>query len=157
MKIIYIILFLFFFAQNNQIKSQPSESIPFSVSIIVKDIDTAAKWYMENLGLKIRNINENKERNSKIVNLENGNFLVELIKISSSVDRNEALEKYPAGSRFAGFMKTGFVTEKFNEWHSFLKNQKVKFRGTIVTDSHSGKRTFLIEDPEGNVLQFFEK
>lgn len=157
MKTVNIFLLLFLLAQTNQIKSQPSETTPFSVSIIVKDIDTAVEWYIKNLGLKIRNINENKERGSKIVNLENPNLLVELIYIVSAVDKNEALKKYPEGSRVAGFMKTGFVTEKFDEWHAFLESQNVKFRGSTVTDSHSGKRTFLIEDPEGNVLQFFEK
>lgn len=157
MKFVLSVFAVLFIILSNPIKSQPNEVFPFSVSIIIKDIDTAVDWYTKNLGLRIRNVNENKERNSKIVNLENGNLLLELIKINSAVDKNEVLEKYPAGSRFAGFMKTGFVTEKFDEWHEFLENQKVKFRGTIVTDSHSNKRTFLIEDPEGNVLQFFEK
>lgn len=157
MKSILATLVFLLIVLPNQIKSQPSELSAFSVSIIVSDIDSSVSWYTKNLGLKIRNELENKERGSKIVNLENQNLLIELIKINSIVGKNEVIKNYPEGSRFNGFMKVGFVAEKFDEWHQFLENQKVKFRGSVVTDSHSNKRTFLIEDPEGNVIQFFEK
>jgi len=83
--------------------------------------------------------------------------LIELIKINSIVNKNEVLQNYSDGSRFNGFTKVGFAVDNFDGWHQFLENKNVKFRGTVVTDGHSGKRTFLVEDPEGNILQFFEK
>lgn len=156
MKTIFVSILLIIII-SGEIKSQPSAVTAFSTSIIVSNIDSAVIWYTKNLGLKIRNINENKERGSKIVNLENQNVLIELININAIVDKNEVIQNYPAGSRYNGFMKVGFTVENFDDWHQFLENQSVKFRGTVVMDGHSGKRTFLVEDPEGNIVQFFEK
>jgi catechol 2,3-dioxygenase-like lactoylglutathione lyase family enzyme len=157
MKIVLTVFLFLIIISLNTIIAQPSAVDAFSSSIVVSDIDTSTAWYVNNLGLKVRNKLENKARGVTIVNLENQGILIELIEINNSLDKNEIIKEYPQGTKLTGFMKSGFRVAELDEWHQFLEKQKVKFRGRIVTDSHTGKRTFLVEDPDGNIIQFFEK
>lgn len=55
-----------------------------------------------------------------------------------------------------GFFKFGFQTNQFNELFRYLQKNEVEFVGGIIQDENLGKRSFLVKDPDGNRIQFFE-
>ena len=84
-------------------------------------------------------------------------MLIELIEMKSKVTPDEALKDKPKGTRLLGFSKFGFVVTRLDELHAALTEKKVSFAGRTVSDPTTGKRMFLIQDPDGNYLQFFER
>ncbi|MNC94514.1 hypothetical protein D3C83_113890 [compost metagenome] len=54
-------------------------------------------------------------------------------------------------------MKIGFLVKDIDGLFSLLKKQDIKFTGRMVTDPVNNKKTFLINDPDDNLIQFFEQ
>jgi predicted enzyme related to lactoylglutathione lyase len=129
---------------------------PYSSSIVVKDIDASVLWYQSVFGLTLRNRNDSPERGSKIAVLESGEFLLELIEVKSSISRNNILEGKPERTLIQGFNKIGFKVSNLDASLKRLKEAGVKFFGDVYFDSFSNKRSFLISDPNENLIQIFE-
>jgi catechol 2,3-dioxygenase-like lactoylglutathione lyase family enzyme len=130
---------------------------PYFSAIVVSNIDSSITWYKKVLGLELRNRTDAPERGFIQANLYNKEILIELVQVDSSLPGSRILEKYPAKTRIRGFMKFGFVVKDIEGLYKQLKDQNIKFTGTMVTDPVNNKKTFLINDPDGNLIQFFEK
>ena len=130
---------------------------PYFQALVVSNIDTATSWYSKVLKLKLRNRVDSEERGFKQAILHNDKTMVELVELKNMVSENEALKSFPERTRLIGFYKIGFIADDLDECHNRLEKFNVKFYGKTVTDSVSGKRTFLVTDPDGNLVQFFEK
>lgn len=133
------------------------DSKPYFSAIIVSNIDSSIEWYKKILKLELRNRTDAPERGFIQANLDNKDMLIELIQVDSSLTEKEILEKYPPRTRVRGFMKIGFSVKNIDEFFSLLKQQNIKFTGRMVTDPVNNKKTFLINDPNDNLLQFFEQ
>ncbi|MEQ8583621.1 MAG: VOC family protein [Marinoscillum sp.] len=55
-----------------------------------------------------------------------------------------------------GFFKVGFQTDEFDDLFESLQQGKVEFVGDIFRDHNLSRRSFVVKDPDGNRLQFFE-
>jgi len=55
-----------------------------------------------------------------------------------------------------GFFKIGFLTDEFDDLFESLQRGQVEFLGDIFKDNNLSRRSFLIKDPDGNRIQFFE-
>ena len=130
---------------------------PYFSAIVVSNIDSSVNWYKKVFGLELRNRTDAPERGFVQVNLNNTEMLIELIQIDSSLSRKEILEKYSQKIRIRGFMKFGFVVQNIDTLFQKLKDQNIKFTGKMVTDPVNNKKTFLINDPDDNLIQFFEQ
>lgn len=54
-------------------------------------------------------------------------------------------------------MKFGFVVNDIDDLYRKLRDQNIKFTGRMVTDPVNNKKTFLVNDPDDNLIQFFEQ
>ena len=54
-------------------------------------------------------------------------------------------------------MKFGFMVKEIDVLFQKLKDQNIKFTGRMVTDPINNKKTFLVNDPDDNLIQFFEQ
>lgn len=138
-------------AAQSEIKVQPYFS-----AIMVSNVEQSIQWYSNVFGLTVRNRFDSEERGYKQVIMHSPEMLIELVEMKSKVTEEEALKDKPKGTAVIGFSKFGFTVTQFDELHKVLTDKKVIFAGRTVTDSVSGKRTFLIRDPDNNLLQFFE-
>jgi catechol 2,3-dioxygenase-like lactoylglutathione lyase family enzyme len=145
------ITFISFFSnsQEDSIKS-------FFSAVYVTDIERSIEWYSKVLDLKLRNRFDSKERGFKQVNLVNDNILIELVEIDKTIIKDTVLARYPGRTVMAGFYKTGFRVGNIDTFHKKLEGLKVNFYGNIVNDPVDQKQTFLVKDPDNNILQFFE-
>ncbi|MBC8754818.1 VOC family protein [Kordia sp. YSTF-M3] len=154
--IIILTLILVSSISYGQSESLPNPEAYFS-AIIVSDIESSITWYSNNFGFKVLNKIESEERGFKQANLKCGNILIELIELKSSVSRKSLLKNHPKKTKIDGFFKFGFLVSEFEKWVDHLKQAKVEFYGSVVTDNLSGKKMLLIKDPDGNRIQLFEK
>lgn len=133
-----------------------SEPKPAFIALIVSDIDSSISWYSNNLGMSLRNRVDDKEKGFKQANMIRTYLQVELIQVDSSIASQKIQQTYFPGKRIEGYMKFGFKVTDFDKWHYYLQQRKVVMAGKIVTDNYTGKRTFLIRDPDQNLIQLFE-
>lgn len=126
-------------------------------ALIVSDFEASLNWYNQILGFKILNQNEIRSRSIKQANLQRGAFYLELISIENSISANKILKKQPDKSLVHGFFKLGFSVGNLELWAEQLEDLGVEIQGKIVYDKNRNKKMFIIKDPEGNRIQFFEE
>lgn len=130
---------------------------PFFAAIVVSNIDSSIAWYKKILGLELRNRTDAPERGFIQANLHNKDMLIELIQVDSSLAQEKVLKGHPPNTRIRGFRKFGFGVKDIDGLYKQLKDQNIKFTGRMVSDPVNNKKTFLINDPDDNLIQFFEK
>ncbi len=152
-----IVLFLLLISKLSFCQSpELSNPKPFFISISISNIDTSIQWYHNNLGMTVKNRIDSRERGFKQANLERFQMQIELVELDSSISRHEEILKAFGGRSIQGFTKFGFTVIDFNNWYSFFSEKKVKFVGSIIKNESTGKRMFLVSDPDGNLIQVFE-
>jgi hypothetical protein len=153
-KIIPLILLLsgYFSAHSQITKLQPSFT-----AIIVANIDSSVTWYINTFNLTLRNRVDNSERGYKQAILISKLTMIELVELKKGIGRDSLLNKFPQGTQLHGLNKFGFTVPDIDALQKELTQKNVTFLGRMVTDQVSNKRTFLIVDPDKNMLQFFEQ
>lgn len=130
---------------------------PYFSAIVVKNIDSSLAWYKKVLGVQLRNRTDAPERGFVQANLHNGEMLIELIQVDSSLSKEKILKGQPPKTTVQGYMKFGFMVKDIDGLYNKLKDQNIKFTGRMVTDPVNNKKTFLVNDPDDNLIQFFEQ
>ena len=128
---------------------------PYFSAVVVKNVDSAAAWYQSVFDLKINNRINDTERGFRVMILESPAFLLELIENKSWPDQKKLLADKPAGTHIQGFFKIGFRVPDMDACIKRLAGLKI-IPDRIYTDSETKKRNFLINDPDRNLVQFFE-
>jgi len=136
-------------------KKEVSNYQPYFSAVIVHNIDSSTAWYQSVFDLKVRNRINDTERGFRVMILESSTFLLELIENKSFLQQKKILADQPQGTRIEGFFKIGFNVPDIDACLKHLAGLKI-IPERIYTDSDTKKRNFLIEDPDGNLLQFFE-
>jgi len=112
-------------------------------AVIVKNIDSSVSWYQSVLGLKAR-----------FLILESPQIVIEIIENSDWLDPKKLLEGKPEGTRIYGYFKIGFKIASMDNFLEHLK--KLNITVPRIYKDDSGKRNFLVDDPDKNLVQFFE-
>ena len=156
LKLSFISFFTFLNGQSLDVKKLPAIEAHFT-AIIVSDIDKSIEWYKNGLGFEVLNRFDSEKRGFSQANLKTGNTILELIELKSSVRIEEIYPNYTKKTRLVGLFKTGFLVSKFDKWLQHFKKLKLQFHGNVVKDKKTNKRMFILKDPDGNRIQFFEK
>lgn len=128
---------------------------PYFSAVIVKDVDSSTAWYQSVFDLKVINRINDTERGIRVMILEASTFLLELIENKSWPDPKKLLADKPEGTRMQGYFKMGFKVADIDACIKRLAELKI-IPERIYTDSDTKKKNFLINDPDGNLVQFFE-
>jgi hypothetical protein len=83
--------------------------------------------------------------------------MVELVELKKSISMVTALENRPPGTKIRGYNKFGFSVPEIDGLFRHFSETGVAIFGKMVVDPVNNKKTFLITDPDGNLIQFFEK
>ena len=142
---------LYFSADCQNLKFQP-----FFTAITVKNIDSSINWYTKVLDLKIRNRVDNDTRGFKQAILINNNIMIELVELKKSISADSLLLTQSPGTQVLGIYKFGFTVPKIDSLFQHLTAMAITFHGKMVVDPVNNKKTFLVSDPDGNLIQFFE-
>lgn len=150
----FVLLFCLIVGRKDNIAQKVE---PYFGAIIVNNIDSSVSWYSTVLDLKVENRTNSPERGFRQANLSNGKLLIELIELEGSISPQKILEEKSSKARLNGIMKIGFKVDSMDSVYNNFKKLKLMFRGDIVKDSVTGKKMFILVDPDGNYIQFFEK
>lgn len=145
-----IIVSICFSANAQSFDYQPSFS-----AVVVKDIDASVNWYKSVFGLGVKEVMNDPNNAYKITILESPKYMVELLQLNGSVPKAESLKGKPSGTETQGHFKIGFKVANMDACLKHLANLKITVP-QIWTDPKTKKRNFLITDPDGNLVQFFE-
>ena len=135
---------------NSNLAYRPSFS-----AVVVSSVATSSKWYANVFSM------EEKQRmaeanNYSIVILKSKVMELELLELNGAVKRKDVLASKTAGTQIEGLFKIEFEVENMDEWIKRLNGLKIEIPN-IWTDQKTKKRNFIITDPDGNLIQFFEK
>lgn len=128
---------------------------PHFSAVIVNNVDSSTKWYQSIFGLKIKNRIDDTQNGFRVTIMESSTYLLELIENKTWPDQKKLLVGQPDGTRIQGFFKIGFKVPDMDSCLKWLSALKI-IPGRIYIDSATKKRNFLINDPDGNLVQFFE-
>lgn len=128
---------------------------PWFSAVIVNNVDSSTAWYQSVFDLKIKNRTDDTQNGFRVMIMESSTFLLELIENKAWPDQKKLLAGKPGGTRIQGFFKIGFKVTDMDACLKRLAALKI-VPGRIYTDSETKKRNFLINDPDGNPVQFFE-
>lgn len=136
-----------FAAENKTTQSKTQISIPTSITgqvtfLYYDDMDAAAKFYGETLGLKktfdqgwVKFFQITEDSFVGLVNSEKGFH-------KPSADKPVMLS---------------IITEDVIGWHAYIKTKKVKIISPLGPEAGKGfVRGFIIEDPAGYSVEFFQ-
>ena len=134
-------------------QSTPFQVDPYFSALIVKNIDSSVTWYQSVLGLNAKFLS-NTPQGIRVAILESPKIVLEVIENTSWFDPKELLKGKPADSRIQGYFKIGFRVTAMDSFIDHLKKLNISIPRIYKDDS--GKRNFLVEDPDKNLVQFFE-
>ena len=126
-------------------------------AIIISDIDQSISWYTETFGFELVNMNDLSDRGFKQANLKLGSMALELLEINSAINQADILSNHPPKTKIQGFFKFGMKVKDFDAWVLKLEESNPSIRSAIVSDPISAKRMLILNDPDGNRIQLFEK
>lgn len=129
---------------------------PHFAAVVVSNLDAASEWYKRLLNLKLKSEMKDDAGTYRIVILTSPEFELELLSLKGSVPRTNCLSGQPAGTEMQGLFKTGFDVDHMDQWIARLKSINIPIP-QIWTDKSTGKRNFIITDPDKNMVQFFER
>ncbi|MEQ9402660.1 MAG: VOC family protein [Cyclobacteriaceae bacterium] len=133
---------------------------PALLAMSVKDLDISTKWYTENLGFSLDTTMLFPDYGLKINLLALDQFRLELIAFDDPIIVD--LVMLPTEhSNIHGFIKFGFLTKNLEAIVSRMEttNAEIVAGPAQLPALSSGEpwpeRFFLVEDPDGNYIQFF--
>ena len=135
---------------------------PSLLALFVEDIDRSIDWYTEKLHFKIeKETEEYPDYGLKIAFLELNDFHLEIIE---KLDSFKKVDVAPDDDEYiGGTFKTGFTTKDLESLYNELKkHDDVTFITGIgelperQLPTKWPSKYFLITDPDGNFLQFFD-
>lgn len=121
-----------------------------STTIIVKDLKTSASWYRKFLRFKVEEFKPNKH-----VKMRNDVFVIILNQGNSTLLRSQI--NFKGDKKYVnGIDKIGFDTNRFDSLHLYFSHYEQKITTDIKEEKNLGHRIFIVEDPDGNKVQFFD-
>jgi catechol 2,3-dioxygenase-like lactoylglutathione lyase family enzyme len=125
-------------------------------ALSVADINASADWYSEKLGLEIVTQPPKTGAVSVIV-LEGGNLIVELIQHDDALPFNEAAPTISDETLIHGIFKAGVIVENFDAIVAILRERNVTIAFGPYPATTEQRANVIIQDNEGNLIQFFGK
>lgn len=132
---------------------------PYLMSLSVANLDLSVRWYREMLGFRETRRLNIPDSSLRISFLELNGFRLELVEFKDSVSFAAIRAKFPAvddRAKVQGFGKLAFAVRSVGEAATSLKSKKVKFVREVTQEKDTGDTWFIVEDVDGNWLQFFE-
>ena len=128
---------------------------PYFSAVVVRNIGVSKSWYQSVFGLKVKTESHDIQGGYKVAILESENLLVELMELRGSLSRDTLVANKVAGTQIRGHFKIGFKVDNIDACLKKLSQLQIEVPH-VWEDKVSRKRNFIIKDPDGNLIQFFD-
>lgn len=129
---------------------------PYLVALSVANVDSSFAWYRRLLGFQPLRAPYAPVSGIRIGFLIQGDFRLELIEAVGARPRRSALPDSTRAASLQGFIKLAFRISNLDSAATVFRRAGVPFLFGPATDSSFRVRHFIIADPDGNALQFFQ-
>ena len=123
-------------------------------ALSVADINASADWYSEKLGLKVI-MQPPKANGATVIVLEGGSLIVELIQQDDARSLSEVAPTITDKTLIHGIVKVGAIVEDFDKTVEILKERNVSIAFGPFPATADQRANIIIQDNEGNLIQFF--
>lgn len=129
-----------------------------TIGIVVRDIQLSTNWYEEILDLKLFKEMSFPEYDSLRINFLKGEHIqLELLEKANTFSIRDYVPEYSINDKpLIGFSKIAFEVEDIRKFKEKTKQLKAREITGIIEDAEFNSLYFIIEDPDGNILQFIE-
>ena len=127
------------------------------IALTVSSADSTARWYEEMFGLKL--LKEIKPADGSVhVRIEGNEFLlVEIIQPKDSKNILDCQLQRDQSHLLRGFFKAGLFVKDAQKAADYFKARSVALKHGIFSDEETATVSFILEDPNGNMLQFIQR
>ena len=127
------------------------------IALNAPDADSTARWYEEMFGLKL--LKEIKTADgSAHIRIEGNEFLmVEIIQVKGSKAITDCQLKQDESHLLNGIFKAGVFVRDAKKAEDYFKSKGVAIRHSIFSDKETATTSFILGDPNGNMLQFIQE
>ncbi len=158
----FLVFLILVFVGNIQAQSNAySHSIkPYLVSLSVSNLDSTILWYTNNVGFAVIKKMDLPKYSLRIAFLELNSFQLEIIEFKESIPFTKLKNTFPEvddRAKVQGFTKLAFSVDSLELVVAQLKNNRITFVRDITDDADFKMRFILVEDNNGNDIQFFQK
>jgi catechol 2,3-dioxygenase-like lactoylglutathione lyase family enzyme len=128
-----------------------------TIALSVANLEHALHWYATNLGFRLLQRRDYPEEQLYTVIIGGVGFQLELIQKEASVSPARFLQEDDPPTLMQGFIKMVIQTHSLTSLYDTLKQNGVTFVYPDIEETPGvwGK-WFMIEDEDGNLLQFIE-
>ena len=140
-------------------RQQHLRRLQFGPALRSRALTSLRNGYEEKLGFRRTKTLDLPEHKLRIAFLELNGFTLELIQFQQSVslaDIRHSIPELKDRDHLQGFVKLGFRIPDVDALAASLKASGVKLRMEPTDDPQFHDRFLLVDDPEGNTLQFFQ-
>lgn len=134
---------------NSQASIRPS-----FIGLFVSQLDSTKSWYENKLGFKVMQYKKISPQLSFAM-LEWNGIWIEMIQNPKVAQRKRIAETFSGAAGVDGFFKLGFHVDNLGALEENLKIKGVKFKYPMMNNEEFKMKLFIIEDPEGNLIQFY--
>lgn len=149
------IIILAFLIANNTLAQAPIEYIGKQFfAITVPNTDSASKWYEEVFQLKLLKEFKSAERNIHVRIIGNTHLKIEIVQNENSL--SECSVQKDNKLRVRSCFKAGVYVTNMAATEAYLRQKNVLIKYGPFEDKETHTRSFIIEDPNGFMIQVFE-
>ncbi len=130
---------------------------PYWLALTVSDAEASAAWYRDNLGFVIFDKMDLPERGMHIRFLKLNGFHLEIAQRGDSFAVKDKVPGKFKKSQVRGYFKFGLLVTDLDGLVTNLQKKGVQFYGEVIVDERFGTRFAMVYDPDGNLIQLFEK
>lgn len=132
---------------------------PFGIAIYVSNLEESTQWYQDVFNVESYKTMSYPEYGVfKIELLKNKNLYFELVQRDNSFSVYDIKPDYDIRQApLEGFYKLTFEIDEIEKFYNKLKSKEVKIHWDLNQDDELKIKTFIIKDPDNNLIQFIEK
>jgi hypothetical protein len=125
-------------------------------ALSVRDAEASADWYSEKLGLQVI-FQPPPTNEATVIVLEGGGLIVELIQQTKARPLNEVAPSISNKVLLHGIFKVGVIVQDFENTLAILENRNIPIILGPFPATAEQRANVIIQDNEGNLIQFFGK
>jgi catechol 2,3-dioxygenase-like lactoylglutathione lyase family enzyme len=126
------------------------------IAMTVPNADSTSLWYENVFGLKL--LKEIKTADGSAYGRIEGNefLMVEILELKDSRDISDCNLRKQQAHLLQGFFKVGLFVSDVEKAEQYFRSKGIAIRHPLFHDSQTSTSAFILEDPNGNMLQFIQ-
>jgi hypothetical protein len=126
-------------------------------AINASNSDSSSQWYETVFTMKLLKEIKQPDGSVNVRIIGNENIMVEIIQLQNSKVLSDCSLKKGEAHLLRGYFKTGFFVKDIAKAEAYFKNRGIGIKHGPFDDTETATRSFIIEDLQGNALQFIEQ